>query len=129
MQLEQHIRYCSVSDRTSGYDLSLMCKTCGEQFGSAQALRRHIESRDSCTDATQRQHGWDGENDTERREHSDYDDSCHNFGGHQESVQGDSPYDSREVIQAWLKDTQAEIIVLVEGVDPTTSTTIQSRHS
>jgi hypothetical protein len=33
------------------------------------------------------------------------------------------------MIEAWLKDTQAEIIVLVEGVDPTTSATIQSRHS
>eukprot|EP01043_Picozoa_sp_COSAG02_P029758 COSAG02_NODE_1865_length_10601_cov_116.823748_10_plen_240_part_00 len=128
MQLEQHMSYCSVSDRTSGYDLSLMCKTCGEQFGSAQALRRHIESSDSCD--AQQQQGCGGQNDTERRERSDYGNSCHKIGaGHQESVEGDSPYDSREMIEAWLKDTQAEIIVLVEGVDPTTSATIQSRHS
>lgn len=44
-------------------------------------------------------------------------------------VEGGAAYESRAIIEAWLKDTQAEIIVLVEGTDPTTSATIQSRHS
>ena len=33
------------------------------------------------------------------------------------------------VSQAWLKDTETEIVVLVEGIDATTSYTIQARHS
>lgn len=36
---------------------------------------------------------------------------------------------SRDLIEAWLEATQAEIIVLVEGIDSTTSYTIQARHS
>jgi ribosomal protein S26 len=39
------------------------------------------------------------------------------------------PCRSRELIEKWLKATQAEIIVLVEGIDATTSYTVQARHS
>ena len=36
---------------------------------------------------------------------------------------------SRELIEEWLEATQAEIIVIVEGIDATTSYTVQARHS
>ena len=36
---------------------------------------------------------------------------------------------SRQLIEEWLEATQAEIIVLVEGIDATTSYTVQARHS
>jgi len=36
---------------------------------------------------------------------------------------------SRTLIEEWLEATQAEIIVLVEGIDATTSYTVQARHS
>ena len=110
MQLEQHMKYCEVSDRTAGYDMSLMCATCGEQFPSKQCLRRHVESSDSC-DAPKE--GWRGDDDAERKE---YETSMHKVGGHQdsESVAGEAACESRDVIEAWMRDTQVEIIVLVE---------------
>lgn len=33
------------------------------------------------------------------------------------------------MVEAWLRDTNAEVIVLVEGIDSTTSYTVQARHS
>ena len=33
------------------------------------------------------------------------------------------------MIQAFLEDREIEIIVLLEGTDPTTSNTVQARHS
>lgn len=35
----------------------------------------------------------------------------------------------REVVENWLRETNAEVIVLVEGIDSTTSYTVQARHS
>lgn len=122
-QLERHMEYCAVAERTAGHDLSLMCKTCGEQFTSAQGLRRHIATSETCESAPE---GWAGDDDEESRSYSR---AMHKVGGRQESVGGDSAHESRELIEAWLHDTQAEIIVLVEGIDATTSSTIQARHS
>lgn len=122
-QLERHMQYYCISERTGGCDMSLMCKTCGESFSSSQGLRRHVAWSATCEDPPE---GWAGDTDDEARS---YKNVRHRSGGQQESIYGNSACESRELIEAWLDDTQAEIIVLLEGIDATTSSTIQARHS
>lgn len=122
-QLERHMKYCAISERTGGFDFSLMCKTCGGQFSSSQGLRRHFVDSSTCEASPD---GWAGDTDEESKSYSDV---RHEPGGRQESIYGESAYESRELIEAWLEDTQAEIIVLVEGIDATTSSTVQARQS
>jgi hypothetical protein len=122
-QLERHMQYCAIAERTGGFDFSLMCKTCGEQFPSSQGLRRHLAESSTCEASPD---GWAGDADEESNSYSDV---RHEPGGRQASIYGDSAYESRELIEAWLEETEAEIIVLIEGIDATTSSTVQARQS
>ena len=122
-QLERHMQYCTTADAIGGWDPSLACRRCGEVFPSRSSLRRHYASSEECEAPAE---PWHGEDDAEAKM---YNRNRHRVGGRQESVGGDAVCESRELIEAWLRETQAEIVVLVEGIDATTSATIQSRHS
>jgi hypothetical protein len=47
------------------------------------------------------------------------------------SPDGDEAAEEREraMLSAWIKECRTEVIVLVEGVDPITSCSLQARHS
>eukprot|EP01043_Picozoa_sp_COSAG02_P041455 COSAG02_NODE_3439_length_6743_cov_9.291541_3_plen_369_part_00 len=157
--LRKHMRYNCMGDKISGWEMSLMCSICGEAFVSHTALQLHIKASPNCFEAgnavtglvadddatvpTAAQDNRDGESARYRRNmhrdmlHSGQDRmTAASPGPSVASKRSESgadvdhePWRSRELIEKWLEATQAEIIVLVEGIDATTSYTVQARHS
>jgi len=99
-------------DAESGNRDSCLCDTCGESFNTPEMLRLHCEYMERSDVAS----GIELQACHRRKEADDLRDIAHS-------------YPNREEIKRHLSESYHEVVVLVEGIEPTTSSTLQARHS
>ncbi len=156
--LRKHMRYNCIGDKISGWEMSLMCSVCGDAFVSHTALQLHIRASPSCTEAGTAAAEVESDDDANMLTAAqdvirDDESARYRRNRHRDVIRPEQgavaaaapglsavdsesgvdeehePWRSRELIEKWMENTQAEIIVLVEGIDATTSYTVQARHS
>ena len=120
-QLQTHIQRCELDDQVSGWNQSLSCVECGECYPSRRALFRHRAASKHGTESNRDESAF-GEESTA------FDAGRHRRGVETASTESWAAQ-NRELVSAWLQDTQTEIVVVLEGIDATTSYTVQARHS
>lgn len=104
-------RYCfpevqqRAADADAGSRDGYSCFTCGESFETLDMLQKHGRFYETI-ESPGTKHPIRSE------EKEDDDDSF-----------------SRDAIEAFMRSSQLEVVVLVEGIEPATSDTIQARHS
>lgn len=95
------------SEADAGGRNSVWCEACGETFARVEQLRRHVEYN------ARRAAGAD-------RAHSAL----------LERLPSDPmPQEVRQQIRSFLQTRFVELIVIIEGIDPVTSSNVQARHS
>merc|ERR1719491_2128505 len=99
-------------DSESGARDSCICPTCGESFGTAVMLHQHCMYNAKADRAS----GY-----PESEAHREF-----TMQELRTLTHGDP---SREDIEEHLANQHIEVVALVEGIEPTTSSTLQARHS
>jgi hypothetical protein len=98
-------------DSESGNRDSCVCPTCGDSFGTSFMLQQHCK--------------YNAEADRK----AGFEEYGHKELTEQEVAQFTHEDPSRAVIEQRLRQGYLEVVVLVEGIEPTTSATLQARHS
>eukprot|EP00941_MAST-03F_sp_MAST-3F-sp1_P004519 g4519.t1 len=139
-QLRLHKAYCAIDDRISGHDLAT-CNPCtGESFSSLRCKQANIENLSESSEmktnsiGTQAEHSSINhlsivEKDEEKETFSiiteDEIMQCFegdNFPPHLQPI-------CQAMISEFITESKLEVVVLVEGIDPITSASLQCRHS
>lgn len=120
--LNTHIRYSIVDDTISGHVYSTSCQLCGETFSSFQNLKLHHDSSHQ-----------EESKDLEHASTEGYQEihSAFNHAVVYENFNPESqPHEpNTKDIREFLEESNTEVICLLEGIDVSTSYTIQARHS
>ena len=118
----------------SGHDKSTSCMICGEAFPSRQNLENHIQycvadEDDDDDDKPLLQKNNRRHRGYKRKEKTE---SMYGPGTSHISLDTKSRDKNRtspDALNRFFEDSNLEIIAIVEGVDPITSVSLQSRHS
>lgn len=99
-------------DADGGIQSTMVCKVCGDSFPTMEGLRRHVNYNAAQDPAN---------GVPEERQHRPW---CADHENLPESMTV-----TRQDIEDFLASQYIEVVVLLEGVEPTTSCSVQARHS
>ena len=130
----KHVKYCKYDDMVSGHDKSTSCMICGEAFPSRQNLENHIQYCVADEDDDDDDKPLLQKNNRRHRGYKRKEKTESMYGPGTSHISLDTkPRDknrtSPDALNRFFEDSNLEIIAIVEGVDPITSVSLQSRHS
>jgi hypothetical protein len=134
---QTHIKYCKYDDMVSGHDQFTSCKICGEAFPSRENLENHVRF---CVVDEESDDGGEDRPLLHRRVElkktslNTTTKSIHGSGTSHISLDVEKKKKNlglfdMNALARFFQDSSLEIIAIVEGVDPITSVSLQSRHS